>query len=535
MKTALVSDFRTSRGRDFPVRWDDETQAGHAWLWNDSHFPDPLVPVFEWIHRDRGPQETPYQEAGVEPPHMFRGRLVPNGFQYVRMTMLDPGEQAAFGMKAAALNAKCGGAGRVWETFAQPRTDAAVRGLQESGLETPIAELSRLYHAAMHNSHIGGPGAFGPILGPLQAIVGALFEPSEAALLVQELGQGSDSATMESNRAVNRMAELARERPEVARIVAAGGKEALARLRREPRAGAFCAAFDTFIAEYGWRAGGWDITNPTLRERPTDALTLVRQAMVARDEGSASRAEVLKRRDHAIARVESRLGANPARVETFRSLASQLENYVAVREGRALWQLMATGALRTALLTKGTAMASAGVLDAAGDIFFLLPGEIDPFSTSDERPGLQSVVAERCAAWQSWLGDRPPAVISADSTLIPPAAAPPDDALVYGLPGSRGKVTAKARVLLDFIGCDELEPGEVLVCVMTSPPWTPLFAVASAIVTDSGAAFSHPAIAAREFGIPAVVGATDATARIQTGDTITVDGDAGIVRIEWRR
>jgi pyruvate,water dikinase len=535
MKTTLVSDFHTSRGRDFPVRWDDETQARHAWLWNDSHFPDPLVPLFEWIHRDFGPQETPYQEAGVEPPHMFRGKLVPNGFQYVRMTMLDPGEQAAFGMKAAALNAKCGGAGKVWDTFAQPRTEAAVRGLQESSPQTPIAELSRQYHAAMHNSHIAGPGAFGPILGPLQGMLVALFEPSEAALLVQELGQGSDSATMESNRAVNRMAEVARESPEVAGIVAAGGEEALARLRREPDAGAFCAAFDTFIAEYGWRATGWDITNPTLGERPTDALNLVRQAMVARDGESASRTEVLKRREEAAARVERRLGANQARVETFRSLAGQLENYVAVREGRALWQLMATGALRMALLNKGATMASAGVVDAAEDVFFLLPEEIDPFFASGRRERLQPVVEERRTEWESWLGDRPPAIISADLTLIPPPAAPPDDAVVRGVPGSRGKVTAKARVLLDFTGCNELEPGEVLVCIMTSPPWTPLFAVASAIVTDSGAAFSHPAIAAREFGIPAVVGATDATARIQTGDTITVDGDAGIVRIETRR
>jgi phosphohistidine swiveling domain-containing protein len=534
MKTALVSNFKTARGREFHVRWDDEAQAGRAWLWNDSHFPDPLVPVFEWIHRDLGPQETPYQEAGVEPPNMFRGRLVPNGFQYVRMTVLDPGEQAAFAMKAAALNAKCGGAGRVWETFAQARTEAAVRGLQESSPETPIAELSRLYHAAMHNSHIGGPGAFGPVLGPLQAIVGVLFEPSEAALLVQELGQGADSATMESNRAVNRMAELARKSPGVARIVAEGGEEALAQLRREPGGSAFCTAFDTFIAEYGWRASGWDITNPTLRERPTDALNLVRQAMVARDGESASRAEVLKRRDKAVARIESQLAGDFTQIERFRSLAGQLENYVAVREGRALWQLMATGALRMALLKKGAAMASAGVVDAAGDVFFVLPGEIDPFFAAGRSERLQPLVAERRKEWQSWLGDKPPAVISADPMLIPSPAAPPDDAVVHGLPGSRGMVTAKARVLLDFTDCDELEPGEVLVCVMTSPPWTPLFAVASAIVTDSGAAFSHPAIAAREFGIPAVVGAMDATVRIQTGDTITVDGDAGTVRIEAR-
>jgi pyruvate,water dikinase len=535
MKTALVSRFRSANGRELAVEWDTPGDSRRAWRWNQDHYPDPLTPLFAWIHGDGQSQDAPYADAGVELPAPFRGRQLPAGFQYVRLTPLDAEESPSFIAKALELGARCGGAARVWDSFAQPRAEAAVRALQAASPATPVAELSHLYHAAFHNTHIGGMVALGPVLGPLQAVLDALFEPSEAALLVQELGQGSDSATMESNRAVNRMAELARESPEVAPIVAAGGQEALARLRRESGASAFCTAFDTFIAEYGWRATGWDITNPTLRERPSDALNLVRQAMVARDGDSASRAEVLKRRDEAIARVEGRLALSPARVDMFRSLVGQLENYVAVREGRALWQLLATGALRIALLNKGVAMASAGVLDASGDVFFLLPEEVDPFFASGRRERLQPAVEERRAEWQSWLGDKPPAVISADPTLIPSPAAPPDDSVVHGVPGSRGMATGKARVLLDFTGCDELEPGEVLVCVMTSPPWTPLLAVASAIVTDSGAAFSHPAIAAREFGIPAVVGATDATTRIQTGDTITVDGDAGIVRIEARR
>jgi pyruvate,water dikinase len=535
MKTALVSRFQTAKGRELAVEWDTPENSRRAWRWNEDHYPDPMTPVFAWIHRDRESQLAPYAAAGVDLPAPFRGRQIPNGFQYVRLTPLDAEESPSFIAKALELGARCGGAGRVWDTFARPRTEAAVRALQAAGPETPVAELSRLYHAAFHSTHIGGLVAFGPVLGPLQGMLDALFEPDEAALLAQEIGQGSDSATMESNRAIDHMARLAREIPAITSALSDSGAAPLERLRREPAARTFLQAFDDFIDRYGWRTSGWDITSPTLRERPGDALDLVRQAMVARGRASASRAEVLKRRDDAIARVERRLAPNPARVEMFRSLAAQLDNYVAVREGRALWQLITTGRLRVALLNKGVAMASAGVLDAAGDIFFLLPEEIDPFFASGRRERLQPMVEWRRTEWESWLGDKPPAVISANSTLIPSPAPPPDDAVVHGLPGSRGKVTAKARVLLDFTGCDELEPGEVLVCVMTSPPWTPLFAVASAIVTDSGSAFSHPAIAAREFGIPAVVGATDATARIQTGDTITVDGDAGIVRIERRR
>jgi len=65
---------------------------------------------------------------------------------------------------------------------------------------------------------------------------------------------------------------------------------------------------------------------------------------------------------------------------------------------------------------------------------------------------------------------------------------------------------------------------------MTSPAWTPLFAVAGGVVSDAGDVMSHVAIAARDFGIPCVVGTAHATTTIADGTTITIDGDAGTVR-----
>jgi len=50
-------------------------------------------------------------------------------------------------------------------------------------------------------------------------------------------------------------------------------------------------------------------------------------------------------------------------------------------------------------------------------------------------------------------------------------------------------------------------------------------------VTDSGGLTSHPAVLSREFGIPAVVGASTATRKIKTGDRIRVDGTRGVVDI----
>ena len=74
--------------------------------------------------------------------------------------------------------------------------------------------------------------------------------------------------------------------------------------------------------------------------------------------------------------------------------------------------------------------------------------------------------------------------------------------------------------------------GDILVAKITTPAWTPLFALAAGVVTDVGGPLSHSSIVAREYQIPAVLGTGVATARIQSGQRITVDGDAGTVKLE---
>ena len=97
---------------------------------------------------------------------------------------------------------------------------------------------------------------------------------------------------------------------------------------------------------------------------------------------------------------------------------------------------------------------------------------------------------------------------------------------------SAGKVTAPARVLHGPEDFGQMRPGEVLVAGTTTPAWTPLFAMAAAVVTDIGGPLSHGSIVAREYGIPAVMGTGVATKRIQNGQMITVDGSAGLVVLQ---
>jgi pyruvate,water dikinase len=108
---------------------------------------------------------------------------------------------------------------------------------------------------------------------------------------------------------------------------------------------------------------------------------------------------------------------------------------------------------------------------------------------------------------------------------------PVSPSLVTGCPGAAGRVEGAVRRLDSPEEGDRLLPGEILVTRETNVGWTALFPRAAAIVTDVGAPLSHAAIVARELGVAAVVGCTDATMRLQTGDWVAVDGARGTVEI----
>lgn len=100
-----------------------------------------------------------------------------------------------------------------------------------------------------------------------------------------------------------------------------------------------------------------------------------------------------------------------------------------------------------------------------------------------------------------------------------------------GLSGNQGICRGKVKKILTMQEFDKMQQGDILVCRYTDPSWTPLFAIASAVVSDTGGPLSHSAIVAREYNIPAVLGCGNATEALQDGQEIVVDGDNGIVRL----
>jgi pyruvate,water dikinase len=102
---------------------------------------------------------------------------------------------------------------------------------------------------------------------------------------------------------------------------------------------------------------------------------------------------------------------------------------------------------------------------------------------------------------------------------------------ITGIGASPGRIEGTARVIHGPEAFGQMRPGDILVAKITTPAWTPLFALAAGIVTDVGGPLSHSSIVAREYHIPAVLGTGVATARIRSGQRITVDGDRGAVTV----
>lgn len=193
----------------------------------------------------------------------------------------------------------------------------------------------------------------------------------------------------------------------------------------------------------------------------------------------------------------------------------------------------------------------AGELTGLGDqIFYLTQDEILRFLSGDESP--KAAIGSRMKAYTQYKLLPPyPAVIRGRFDPFEWAADPerptdifdahkvvgrePAPEVLVGSAGSAGRVEGTVRVIRDPEDGNLLQQGEIMVAVQTDIAWTLLFPRAAGIITDIGAPLSHAAIVARELGIPAVVGCGNATAVLNTGDRVRVDGANGSVEILERR
>lgn len=298
-----------------------------------------------------------------------------------------------------------------------------------------------------------------------------------------------------------------------------------------------------FLERYGHRAvAEIDVGMPRWSDDPTHILGVLANYLRLADPAMAPDAQFSRAGAEADAEVERLIAEarhrGRARALVVGAALRRTRLFAGLRELPKYQLVLGLAEVRKQLAHVGTGLAADGQLESPDDIFFLdfeearqalAGGSVN--GTSQPRK-LRELVVERRAAYASELGRRHiPRVLLSDGTepeVLHAAGAGVAGGALSGSPASAGSVTAPARVILDPVGA-HLEPGEILVAPSTDPGWTPLFLTAGGLVMEMGGPNSHGAVVAREYGIPAVVGVPEATARLATGQEITVDGGAGTV------
>ena len=210
----------------------------------------------------------------------------------------------------------------------------------------------------------------------------------------------------------------------------------------------------------------------------------------------------------------------------------------------------------------GRVLVNAGFLKEPDDVFYFYHTDIPPmlldlvYSWAAGCPARGPAYWSKEVAWRKGVIEKfrewtpPPALGPAPEVItepfiiqlygittetidswLAPKPKPEEVTELKGFPASAGVAEGPARIITEIEKLGELQPGEILVCLCTSPSWTPVFGKIKAAVTDIGGMSSHAGIVAREYGLPCVAGTGYGTTIIKTGDKLKVDGSTGIVTI----
>jgi len=562
---------------DFQVRWDDPKDAKLTWMTIPQYKP-PIAPL---IHAILGVfmvgGNAGMEQAGL--PFEVRIKRI-NTYAYMGMVPKDAPPEVA--MKAMGLLSRAApgvfkmmmrkvGAGmsKQQEAALNPLVErfesywleellpemkqhiayfesCDLRGMSLDQLRAHLAEtLKRVERmAALH-------GVIMPMLYAMSQFEELYCELFEGATTLDALllTQGFDNKTMEGDRALWRLSRLARSTPEVRQILsrhAAG--EIIPALEKSVASRQFLADLHKWLAYYGQRLNStFVLGEPSWIEDPTPAIQNL-QAYVAIPDlrPEMEPAALAAEREKAVAEARARLAGYPQPiVRRFETLLKAAQVAAVVHEDHNFWiDQRLFYHVRRVILEFGGRLAQAGMLDAVNDVFYLT---LDELKTGRDI-SMERLVQERKTEMEHFSQVAPPPMLGTapafemtdggsmvramfKGEMSPALTRNIETNKVKGLPGSAGVVRGTARVIRSLAEAGKLQPGDVLVAIATEPSWTPLFATASAIVTDSGGVLSHSAVVAREYRIPAVVGTGNATTTFQDGQLIEVDGNAGIVRL----
>ncbi len=562
---------------DFPIEWANEDEKGLFWFYDDLHCPQPISPMFFdiggwWLTCDHMFRRfgTPFASDWIakkingylytaaipaEPGTTVEG--VELGNRYAPRTPVDdPGYSEKIGSYLDAVLPTYGAHfADWWADRLVPEMIGNFEYLEEKierWQEIPLMEWATILEDALdiHDRHwkIHWMLNFSQLSATLalQAAVDELKEDVDPTLLGRLQNSASDR-NWDSIEALWRMKGEVQEDDDLAAIFsAATGGDILASLQDSERGRSFIdGRLRPYQQEFGWHAvWSHEFVFPTRYEQPEPILEVIK-GYVDTDYDYPAAINELKA-DLEAAAAELLAGLEGEALERMKLAHETNARMAPLTPDHHFYIDQGTNAhVRLVLICIGRHLVSKGAIGDANDVMFLKYNELRYLMADPEGSEVRELISdrrdEREDAYEIWPRDW--VGTATEQALAFPylpnwgfperfyrehAAA---DDRVEGLAASAGVIEGVARLVLSSEQFDQVEKGEILVCQMTNPAWVTLFTKISGLVADAGGAASHPAVLAREFGIPAVIGTSVATQKIKTGDRLRVNGSTGVVDI----
>ena len=369
-------------------------------------------------------------------------------------------------------------------------------------------QLRALYDEVCHIAYVRFRKALFPTFF-CQGAIQKKLKKADPSLTIFDLYSNLDYRTAVQTRDLTAMARQLAEDADITAAIQSGA-DAEVLCVRFPR---FRALLEAFLQKHGYTLdmNCCCLISRSFGEDPDRVVNILRPLLTQEIKPETDRySEIMGKLKAAYSEKEyARLEEN---IRLFRSF------HVDREESQYLWETCFTLIRR---LLKRIALLLCGDADYMGNIACLFLEELTAAcargSLSDEdREKIARRLAKRPLAEKVWERSKLDIFPAAGDTL-------------KGIGGSAGQAVGRVCVIHGPEEFHKLQKGDVLVCPLTDPEWTPLFQLASAVVADTGSALSHAAIVAREYGIPAVLGVGLATSRYQDGEMIRVDGTRGEV------
>jgi len=560
----------------FPVDWETEEEKGLFWVYDDLHCPRPLSPMYFdiggwWLTCDHMFRRfgTPFASDWIaknvngylftaaipaDPDFDVRSKEY-NSLYVSRVPKDDPGYASKIGNYLNAVLPTYGlNFADWWKNRLVPEMQRNLDYLKskiENADEIGLMEWAVILEDAIdiHDRHwkIHWMLNFSQLSATLN--LQAVMEEVRGEIDSELLGRLQNSANDRNWDAIEelwKMKEIAKEDGDIGAAFAAGaGDQIHEALQGTERGRRFVEeSLRPYQREFGWHAvWSHEFIFPSRYEDPSPVLDVIKGYLDSDYDYPAAVKHLAD--DIAAASDELLEGLEGESLEKLRAANEINLNMAPLTPDHHFYIDQGTNAhLRVVLVCIGRKLVEIGALDEPDDVMFLKYNELRYLIGDLEGFDARSIVTERRqeraeaekASPPDWIGT------ATENHLAFPylglwgfpdrlGLEQGDDSTITGIGASPGVIEGTAKVVGSIDEFDEVKHGDILVCQMTNPAWTPLFAMVSGIVTDAGGPAAHPAVMAREFGIPAVVGCSVATKRIKSGDRLRVDGSSGVVEV----